>query len=194
MPLALLLLALAHAGDADARFPSAPVDRVVTPTADAATALAHARDWLGTPYRWNGRGTARLPGLDCLGLLYRAWGPTTSTPWTAYPVNPSELVDSALLGAPVPGQDGVLRGQVDTDLLRPGDVLYLLSTAPIPDLPLWRDRGTPYWPWHTVLWVDNGEVIHAAPGDQVRVQPLEELAWDALFVTRPGSEALRPGP
>ena len=37
--------------------------------ADAGSAsFVAAQHWIGTPYQWGGRGTAKNPGLDCLGL------------------------------------------------------------------------------------------------------------------------------
>lgn len=193
------------------RSPSAPVastsswprgatDALLAERALEHPALARAQEWLGTPYEWGGRGTRRHAGMDCLGLLYRAWGPVRGTPWTRFPVDPDPLVKSGLLGTPVPGLAGLDRGAVDASRLRPGDVLYLLEAdREIPDEPLWdRTRSceagedpdpnglctTPYWPWHTVLYVDRGVVIHAAPGAEVRTQLLDELDFDALFVTR----------
>lgn len=163
-------------------------------------ALAQAQEWLGTPYAWGGRGTRRNAGMDCLGLLYRAWGPVRGTPWSRFPVDPDPLVESGLLGTPVQGLAGTDREAVALTQLRPGDVLYLLDAwREIEDAPLWeRTRScepgeeadanglctTPYWPWHTVLYVDQGVVVHAAPGATVRTQLLSELDYDALFVTR----------
>ena len=182
------------------RWPPGAADALLAERALDHPALAHAQQWLGTPYAWEGRGTRKHPGMDCLGLLYRAWGPVTNTAWTAYPVDPSELVRSELLGRTVPGLAGRLRASVDDSELRPGDVLYLLKAwAEIPDEPLWLQTracgageeadsnalcSTPYWPWHTVVYVDQGVVVHAAPGAEVRTQRLSELDYDALFVTR----------
>lgn len=167
----------------DAAPPPAPA-----PSPRAAAAIAHARSYLGMAYVWAGRDTKEQPGLDCLGLLYRAWGPVTGTPWRKYPVNPSKIVASGLLGAPVPGLAGALRAEIDRGLLHPGDVLYLLlGEYEIPDDPLLVHDGVRYWPWHTGLFVGEGKgtVIHASPSAGVAEQPLDELAWDALYVTRP---------
>lgn len=166
----------------EARFAAA---KTPLATAKAARAIAVARGYLGTPYRWEGRDTARFPGLDCLGLLFRAWGAVDGTAWTAYPPNPSPLVASGRLGAPVPGLDGVLRADVDPAALRAGDVLYLLLAGyEIPDAPLWTHDGVSYWPWHTAMYVGDGVVIEASPLGAVREGPLVGLTWDALYVTR----------
>lgn len=188
--LAVLGTGCSESAGAEQVAPSAEAEPPVAdpPTARAGSAIALARNYLGTPYVWAGRDTEKHPGLDCLGLLYRAWGPVTGTPWTRYPVNPTKLVASGMLGAPVPGLDGVLREELDPGLLRPGDVLYLLiAEYEIPDAPLWVHDGVRYWPWHTGLYVGEGRgtVIHAGPSSGVAEQPLMTLAFDALYVTRP---------
>lgn len=170
--------------------PAAPAEVPAQAPTEAPTraerALAAGETLLGEPYRWGGRNEPGHPGVDCLGLLYLAWGSVTGTPWRRYPVNPSEIVASGLLGAPVPGLDGVLRAEVDMATLRPGDVLYfLMANYEIPDTPLWGHEGTPHWPWHTGLYVGEGRVLHAAPGARVRHQDLSGIAFDALYVTRP---------
>lgn len=151
----------------------------------AAKALAKARTYLDVDYRWEGRDTPTHPGLDCLGLLYRSWGAVDGTPWQRYPFNPSPLVASGRLGAPVPGLAGATRDEADLALLRPGDVLYLLlANYRIPDAPLWVYDDVEYWPWHTALYVGEGRVIEASPLGSVRETALAALAWDGLFVTR----------
>ena len=154
--------------------------------ADAGSAsFVAAQHWIGTPYQWGGRGTAKNPGLDCLGLMFRGVAAATGASWTRFPVDPSKIVASGALGQPVPGLAGVLRGEVDVDLLHPGDALYfLLADYEIRDAPLWVSADVRYWPWHTALYADAGDVLHAAPGGVVRRQPLAEIAWDALYVTR----------
>lgn len=162
-----------------------PVVAAPPPSRTADRAVEAARGYLGTRYRWDGRGTGSHPGLDCLGLLYRGYGDVTGTSWRAYPVDPSLLVKSALLGTPVPGLDGVLRKDLDPAALVKGDVLYfLLANHRIEDEPLWHHDGFPYWPWHTGMYVGDGKVIQADPWDTVQETDLYEVRWDALFVTR----------
>lgn len=164
--------------------------RTETPIGRGERVVAVARAQLDEPYRWEGRGTARLPGWDCLGILFHAAGTIDGRSWRAYEVNPSELVANGKLGRAVPGLDGVLAADADTSALRPGDVVYLLRAGyAIPDAPLWTHDGQDYWPWHTALATGPGRVLHAAPGGSVREQPLEELLWDALFVTRSADPA-----
>lgn len=155
--------------------PPTPGERIV------AAAERHA----GKPYRWGGRDVASHPGIDCLGLLYLAVGEVTGTAWRRFPVDPSPLVQSGLLGVPVPGLDGVLREEVPRDQLQPGDVLYLLLREyEIPDAPLWTHDGARYWPWHTALYAGCGEVVHARPAAVVTRQSIDEVGFDALYVTR----------
>lgn len=194
----LLILTLAcvvspHALPVRAQTPSAvqaePADAAtsveITPL--AAAAIANAEALIGEPYRWGGRMTAGNPDIDCLGLLFLAYGPPTDTPWRRYPVDPSKIVNSKMLGEPVSGLDGTLKPDVDTSLLRPGDVMYLLIEGyEIPDDPLLITETAKYWPWHTALYVGGAEptVIHADPGGVVKKQSLESMHFDALFVTR----------
>ena len=136
-------------------------------------------------YRWGGRGTQSHPGMDCLGVMFRAWGAVTGTAWQRYPVNPSELVASGMLGTPVEGLAGVMRGELLLSRLQAGDAVYfLLAGYEIPDEPLLVKGETKYWPWHTALYGGNAEVIHAEPGGVVRRQSIHEMTFDALLVTR----------
>jgi cell wall-associated NlpC family hydrolase len=152
----------------------------------AQTAIAVARGYVGEPWRWGGRDTEALPGVDCLGLLFLAYGKATGTPWREYAVDPSKLVASGKLGKPVDGLAGTLRADVDRTKLRPGDVLYfLLEGYVIQDEPLLVIGDRKFWPWHTGLYVGDGVALNAHPAEGTREMPLDELAWDALFVTRP---------
>lgn len=194
----MLLLSLASAQDSG--FPADATDALLAERALEHPVLAEASRWLGTPYVWDGRGTRKNPGMDCLGLLYRSKGSVDRRSWTSYPVNPTPLVKSGLLGRAPQGWAGISRANADLDALQPGDIVYLLAAErPIPDEPLWTETRactadevpdpnglcvTNYWPWHTAMYVDAGVVVHAAPGDVVRTQRLDELPWDALYVTR----------
>ncbi len=184
----------AHGDDDPSSAAAAPEDPPPPPPppelADAA--IANAEALLGEPYRWGGRMTTGNPGIDCLGLLYLAYGPPTETPWRRYPVDPSKIVRSEMLGTPVPGAAGVLREDLDVGTLKRGDVLYLLMEEyEIEDEPLLVTESARYWPWHTALYVggEDHAVIHAAPGGVVRKQPLETMQFDGLFVTRLGTHA-----
>ena len=195
LPLSLLGACLAQ--DPTPPAPETPPPPVVAALTAAPTpgprALEAGRALIGEPYAWGGRNEPSNPGVDCLGLLFLAWGSVSDTPWRSYPVDPSKIVASGRLGAPVPGLDGVLRADVDLALLQPGDVLYLLvADYEIPDAPLWRHEGHDYWPWHTAMYAGEGRALHAQPGGRVRHQDLDGIAWDALYVTRPGEAPTGP--
>jgi len=160
----------------------------VAPDPVVEAALTEAMRYAELPWTWNGRGTTRLPGIDCMGLVFRAYGTATGTSWRTYEVNPSELVASGRLGAAVDGLDGVPRGAVDADKLRRGDVVYfLVKDQPIPDAPLWVHDGSSYWPWHIGVYVGEGQqlVLNAHPSHDVVRMPLDAVRWDAIYVTRP---------
>jgi cell wall-associated NlpC family hydrolase len=149
-------------------------------------AIAEAETHIGTPYRWGGRNTETHPGLDCLGIMYVAYGEASDTPWKDYSVFPSRWVKSSKLGDPVPGLDGALASQLEKNLLKRGDVLYFLTKGfVLDDEPLLTVGEDKYWPWHTGIYWGNGQVLHAAPGWGVTKEPLDNITFDALFATRP---------
>lgn len=167
------------------RGPAADAPRGDDPVVEAA--IDEANTLTGEKWKWAGRGTDDAPGLDCLGLVFRAYSRATGTAVDRYSGDPSVLVASGLLGHPVPGLDGVLRDDLDRTLLRRGDVLYfLLRDSPIDDDPLWTDDGSRYWPWHVGLYVDEGHgyAMNSHPSYGVVRMPLDEVQWHALFVTR----------
>lgn len=145
-------------------------------------ALDHARSYLGTPWAWNGQASAKNPGLGCMSLVYLSYSHATGTPRSRYPVNPSELLASERLGA-----TAAVLERGDPVELQAGDVVFFLTTSPIPDDPMLVHDGTEYWPWHMGLW-DGEQVLHAEPGGVVRTQPIEEIAWDVVLATRPVAE------
>lgn len=161
------------------------------PAGDDATvesAIGATGDYVELPWVWGGRASTKNPGIDCLGLVFRAYGRATGTPWWDYPVDPSKLVTSGRLGSPVSGLDGVARGAVPYDQLRRGDIVYfLLREYRIPDAPLWHHEGADYWPWHVGMYVDEGKrlVLNAHPTYNVIRMPIDDVLWDALYVTRP---------
>jgi cell wall-associated NlpC family hydrolase len=146
-------------------------------------ALREAEAYLGTPWAWNGQATDKHPGLGCMSLVYRAYAQARGEPRSSYPVNPSEMVASEKLG----GVSARLSrgGSEGPELLQRGDVVYFLTTTPIPDEPLLRVGGQDYWPWHMGLYLGEGEVLHSEPGGEVRTQALEEITWEAIVATRP---------
>ena len=168
-------------------FPATPGDRIVTA----------AEAYLGKPYVFGGRNgrrgcRGRCPeGIDCQSLIFFAFERVTGTPWTRFSVMPSISVARKELGRPVPGLDGRLREEIDRSRFRRGDVLFFLLEGYNLDAdpPLLVRDGKAYGTWHMGL-VDRAggriDVIHARPGDRVRIQPLDAIPFDALFAVRHG--------
>ena len=155
-----------------------------TPSSEVREILGEARRYWGLEYRWGGRATEKNPGMDCMGLVFRAYATAYDERWTQYSVLPSKLIASGMVGVPVSRLDGTLSAEVDASLLQAGDVLFFLADGyEIRDEPLLELDGNKYWPWHMGIWTGN-MVIHAAPGSHVRIQPLSAIYFDALFVTR----------
>ena len=129
-------------------------------------------------------------GIDCQSLIFFAYEKVQKTPWTRYSVMPSACVKKNQLGRPVPGLDGVLRSDLDSQKLKKGDVLFFLwkNYNLETDRPLWSKGEDRYGVWHTGLIHGRKDnvvrVIHAKPGDKVVIEPLEEIDFDALFVVR----------
>jgi cell wall-associated NlpC family hydrolase len=151
--------------------------------------VQNAKKYLGVEYQWGGRNTKKRPGLGCMGLVFSAYADTLKyNSWKRFSRIPSKLVKSGELGKPVNDLDGILRKDFDGSKLKPGDVVYFL----VKDYELMKDRDTPlakinnqsYWPWHMGLYMGNNTIIHARPSDKVVAEHLDEIYFDALFVTR----------
>lgn len=129
-------------------------------------------------------------GIDCLSLLFFAYEAELGTPWWRFSVIPTVSVAREELGKPVTGMDGILRDELDASLLRPGDVLFFLMEDYNlqADGPLLERDQRQYGTWHTGFFHShvNGEhrVLHAAPGEQVRYDPIERIAFDGVYVLR----------
>ncbi len=149
-------------------------------------AMELAEGYIGVPYNLGGRSRR---GIDCQGIIIVPYGKAFNFSWRKVPVhNNKEVVDSGYLGKPVQGLDGVLRENLDPSLLHKGDALYFLIKGydNPQDTSLLVQGGSEYRTWHTGLYAGGSKknVLHAAPGDKVRLQPLEEITFDALYVTR----------
>ncbi|MHA1279241.1 MAG: C40 family peptidase [Candidatus Helarchaeota archaeon] len=147
-----------------------------------------AKKYIGVPFIWGGRSRKKL---DCMGLLFLAYSDVTGKPWRNLSVLPSELVKSGNLGKPVPGLDGVLSDSLKNIKLKKGDILYFLSSEKVyeTDIPLVRIDSIPYWVWHMGIYAGGEEkpmILHACPSDRVKIEPLENIYFDAIFVTRFG--------
>jgi len=129
-------------------------------------------------------------GIDCQSLLFFANEDVLGTRWWKFSVMPTETVADRELGEPVEGVSGVLREALDPSLLAPGDVLFFLFDGYNLDVdgPLHVQDGRQYGTWHTGFFygVQDGkyQVLHAAPGDVEKVQPLNDIPFDAIYAVR----------
>lgn len=172
-------------------------------TADRASLVTAARNYLDRPYSWGGRGAS----LDCLGLIFKAWQDVTGTSWKRISVYPTTMVEKQQLGAPVPALDGVLTADIPWDRLEPGDFILFLGAAENHAEPaLVTVKGTPLWVWHTALYSGGpdrrfvvgdhfaGEVVET---ELPRYLKEEGSGYAGIFVVRPdlpagNTEALHP--
>ncbi len=148
-----------------------------------------AEKYLGVPFVWGGRSKEKL---DCMGLLFLAYQDVTGKDWRQLSVYPSALVKSGKLGRPVNGLDGVLKKSLKGAKLKKGDVIYFLVKERVydTDIPLVYIDSIPYWVWHMGIFAgfdSSGSplCLNARPGDKVVIEPLNEIYFDAIFVTRP---------
>lgn len=181
--------------------PVVPVPNVTPASEKALTLLTAAEVYQGEEYvfggrlgkrgcRRNGKPVRCREGIDCQSLIFFAFEDVGGKRWWDYSVMPTINVKRGELGQPVQGLDGVLEADLNPSLLAPGDVLFFLMDDYNLEVdgPLFEKNGHRYGTWHTGLFygVKNGEaqVLHAAPGDVVKIQPLQDIYFDALFAVR----------
>jgi len=185
--------------------PQEPMEQKVlqdTPASEKATTiLSAATQYKGTEYVFGGRlgkrGCKRngkriqcRAGIDCQSLIFFAFEDTGEKRWWEYSVMPTISVKRGEFGQPVPGLDGVLRKELEPTLFAPGDVVFFLLEDYNFDVdgPLHEQDGRRYGTWHTGFYygLEDGipQVLHAAPGEVVKIQPLQDIAFDALYAVR----------
>jgi gamma-D-glutamyl-L-lysine dipeptidyl-peptidase len=131
---------------------SAPDARAPSPP--PAEVLATARRFLGVPYLWGGCSPL---GLDCSGfvqLVYRLHGARL----------PRDADQQAEVGLPVSAGDG------RPAALAPGDAVFFCSESS-------RERIT-----HVGLALGDGQFIHAAGGDGVRINRMADRPYAERLV------------
>ena len=132
------------------------------------TLVDAARNYMGRPYNFGGRGAT----LDCMGLVFLAWSDAGRGPWRPLSVNPTTLVSKRQLGDPVPGASPVLSTQLQTSSLAPGDVLFFLSGAQNPAEPaLVTLDDEALWVWHMGMYAGEARFV---VGDHFAGQVVEE--------------------
>jgi hypothetical protein len=194
---------------APASVPAATPCAIAAPSTTAERIVLAAERYLGREYVFGGRdgrngcreGRRRvrcLDGIDCQSLIFFAFESVTGRPWTRFSVQPSVSIRRGELGRPVAGLDGVRRTALRPELLLRGDVLFFLLEGYNldADVPLLVVESERYGTWHTgIVHCRDGatvRVIHARPGDRVVIEPLDAIAFDALFAVRLDSERSRP--
>jgi hypothetical protein len=153
--------------------------------------INNARKNIGVDYKWEGRLTKRLPGLDCLGEIFIPYAETFGGSWRDFSYNPSEIIEKEQLGTPVQGLDGVLKEDIDFSKFKEGDIIYFLSDNKIKDKPLAEIDNQKYWPWHTAIFSNENryKIIEAShsKGEVVErdiFEILKENRTKGIFVTR----------
>lgn len=154
--------------------------------------LENAKSHIGTPYREGGRKTERLPGIDCMGLVFKSYSETFNENWKNYSVNPKELIENETLGEPVKGLDGTLSKNIDKSKFEEGDIIYFLrkSYYESPNTIMETDSGN-YKVGHMGIYSDKEDnmVLNAfAPGTKVKEHSLEMLTnglFSGVYVSRP---------
>ncbi|MDP2308504.1 MAG: hypothetical protein Q8P18_20965 [Pseudomonadota bacterium] len=152
-----------------------------------------ARQYMGRPYRFGGRGAQ----LDCMGLVFLAWADATGGNWRKLSVNPTRIVARRQLGPAVESLAGVPTERIDWDLLKPGDVIFLLGPTQNPAEPaIATVDGVPEWVWHMGLYSGGaerrfvvGDHFHGRVSELALPAYLTRYAdwYDAIFVTRPAA-------
>jgi hypothetical protein len=145
-----------------------------------------AEKYLGVPYKWNGRSKEKL---DCMGLPFKSYTDLTQNDWKKLSVFPKKLVKSGKLGSPVEKLDGILRDSIDYNKLKIGDVVYFLVDYKASNEDFFtKINEKKFWVWHMGIYAgtENGKpkILDAKPGEEVVKEPMKEIYYHAIYVTR----------
>lgn len=155
--------------------------------------VKNAEEYIGRQYTFGGRDTKQLPGIDCLGILFRSIEKATGESWRKWSVIPSKLLkqfDTAKEKTFY--NEDIKDKKFITDNFKEGDILMFLlpykidKDVPVRKMDLKDDDGKvvanlDLWVWHVAIYSGKGNIIHASSFDE-NYSVLEENLFD--FVKR----------
>ncbi len=167
----------------------------LTPQDPGAVLAREAQKLKGLVFRRGGRHRDERDGLDCMGLCFVALQRAFGTEWKQWPADPTLLIQYEFLGRPVAGLQAVPTNIVRYDLLKTGDIVFILKSRRNRREPsLARQNGRGLWVWHMGIYVGGMQYlwVHADQASRrVTEVPLPaylanpEARVDAIFVVRP---------
>jgi len=149
--------------------------------------IEEAKNYIDVPFVFGGRSKR---GIDCMGVIFLPYSKVTGKSWKRLSTNPRELVEKEMLGKPVSGLNGVLKNNIDYSKFKKGDIVYFLVSYQIGNVKHFMEiDNIKYWVWHMGIFTgfDENEVpliLHACPSHKVIIQPIKEIYFEAIFVTR----------
>jgi murein DD-endopeptidase MepM/ murein hydrolase activator NlpD len=152
--------------------------------------LTAARELLGVGYEFGGRLRKSGEGIDCQGIIFYAAERIGRCRWKSFSTMPTDSVAWKELGVRVPGLDPVRTQSLDTSYLKPGDIILLVDKVEnTAEKSIAQIDDTPVWVWHTAIYTQDGNFIHADAFSGKVVEEdlqgfLEEHGFAGIFVTR----------
>lgn len=142
-----------------------------------------AKKYAGVPYIYGGRLTEKNPGLDCLGLIFRALQDRYGIQWRSWSVKPSKLMDQL---SKKDRQTILMSLEASKDAesfknIKAGDLVFFLGTSKLEDVPVAKGlNGEDLFVWHTGIASGNGNVIHSSPFDDADGKPLRRVTEEPM--------------
>lgn len=126
------------------------------------------------PYRLGGRMRGPDDGLDCQGLVFYSVERLGPCAWRSFSVFPTESILGGELGRAI--LQPTLTAELDLQVLRPGDVLWMVGYSENPKEPaIGVLGGRPVWVWHLALYAGEGRMIagdhHAGEVAELELRP-----------------------
>lgn len=139
-----------------------------------------AKEFLNIQYVFGGRDTEQLPGIDCLGVLFKSIEKVTGENWKKWSVMPSKLLKQFDTNKEktVYNED-IKDKKFITDNFKEGDILFFLLPYKNKDVPVRKNNDLDLWVWHVAIYSGNGNIIHASSFDE-NYSVLEENLFDFI--------------